>query len=492
MISEGNKEFTLPLSVVIIARNEACSLRDCIESVASFAREIVVVDDFSTDGTVAIAETLGAKVFRRALDGDFSAQRKFALEKTTQPWIFFLDADERVPPALAEEIRSRVLSNEKFAYELTRLNHFKRERVLHGVLRPDRVLRLMPREGVEIEGSVHEKISSPFPRKHLREPLLHFTYEKWSAYFQKFEKYTRFVAEKYYGEGKRAQFFRDIVLRPAFAFFKMYFLKGGFLDGKIGWILSVNHYFYTQTKYVRLWSLARACECETNGFHMLADNAERLAKFSEIQKILQARRGKILANKLDDERHPRLVLKTEIDGQPIVLKQEFFRFRLDRSLKAFFFGSDACEIFKISQIAHAHGFSKIPKAFFAAEKFRFGILRESILATEFLDGTTPFPPFPDEQKNTYAALMRECHAAGIVSGDICVDNFINTSDGLKLIDFRGNKIFPALAKARDRIQLETKFGIPACNGGFTEKVFYAHHALRNLGRQLRGRPISET
>lgn len=256
----GEKNFEkLPVSVVIVARNEAKNIPECLKSVG-FAREIVVVDDFSDDETAALSESLGAKVFRRAMAGDWGAQQTFAIERAAQPWILLLDCDERITQSLAEEIREHILSGEKTTFEIKRINHFKGVRVNHGVLRPDFVPRLMPREGARVEGQVHPKIISPFPRKKLREPMLHFTYEKWGNYLQKFEKYTRLAAEKAYSEGKRAKFWRDIVFRPAFAFFKMYVLQGGFLDGKIGWILSVNHYFYTEMKYVRLYFLSRERE----------------------------------------------------------------------------------------------------------------------------------------------------------------------------------------------------------------------------------------
>ena len=254
MPSEANMK--LPLSVVIVARNEEKNIAACLESVA-FAREIILVDDFSTDETTTIAERFGAKIFRRAMAGDWGAQQTFAINQATQPWILLLDCDERITPELATEIREYVSANAPCAYSIKRINHFKGIRVNHGVLRPDFVPRLMPREGSRVEGFVHPKIVFPYPLKKLDAPMLHFTYEKWGAYLNKLEKYTRLAAEKAFSEGKRATFFRDIVFRPAFAFFKMYVLQGGFLDGKIGWMLSVNHYFYTEMKYVRLYFLAR-------------------------------------------------------------------------------------------------------------------------------------------------------------------------------------------------------------------------------------------
>lgn len=264
MSPEAEVSPKLPLSVVIVARNEERNIAACLESVG-FANEIVLVDDFSTDDTVEIAEKFGAKIFQRAMAGDWGAQKTFAIEQATQPWILLLDCDERITPELAGEIRERVSANEKIAYSIKRINHFKGIRVNHGVLRPDFVLRLLPRAGTRVEGFVHEKVISPYEIRRLRAPMLHFTYEKWSAYLNKFEKYTRLAAEKAFAEGKRAKFFGDIIARPAFAFFKMYVLQGGFLDGKIGWLLSVNHYFYTEMKYVRLYFLARERESEKEG-----------------------------------------------------------------------------------------------------------------------------------------------------------------------------------------------------------------------------------
>lgn len=252
----------VPVSVVIVARNEEKNLPACLDGVA-FAEEIIVVDDFSEDATAELARERGAKVFLRAMNGDWGAQKTFGIEQTTCPWVFLLDCDERVSPELAAEIRERVARDEKIAFAVLRVNHFKGVRVNHGVLRPDSVLRLMPRAGTRVEGFVHERVVTPYPTAKLRSPLLHFTCASWCTYLVKFEKYTRLAAEKSFAEGKRARFFRDVVLRPAFAFFKMFVLQGGFLDGKIGWVLSVNHFFYTEMKYVRLYFLQREREKET-------------------------------------------------------------------------------------------------------------------------------------------------------------------------------------------------------------------------------------
>ncbi|MDO5059391.1 MAG: glycosyltransferase family 2 protein [Neisseria sp.] len=248
----------LPLSVLILARNEERNIRDCIESVL-FAGEIIVIDDFSSDNTREIAESLGAKVIQRSLDGDWGGQQTFAVQQASQPWILFLDADERISPQLAEEIRETVQNAAPdTAYWIQRKNRFHHNKAEHGTLRPDYVCRLMPSENVRVEGFVHPKIVHPYQDGKLTQPMYHYTYDNWDQYFRKFDQYTRLSAEKYYEAGKKASFFKDIVLRPIWAFIKVYFFDKGFLDGKLGWILAVNHYFYTMTKYVRLYYLHKS------------------------------------------------------------------------------------------------------------------------------------------------------------------------------------------------------------------------------------------
>lgn len=230
----------------------------------------------------------------------------------------------------------------------------------------------------------------------------------------------------------------------------------------------------------------------SDGFRVYFSDAAFPARFDEIRTILRERRGRVLADKMDAPRRKRLVLAAEIAGTVVVLKHEFFVFRFDRSLKSFFFGSDARNILKVCECARERGFGKIPRIFLAAERFSTGILRESILVTEFLEGAAPEIPLSRERAAEMSALMSECHAHGIISGDVQYGNFIATPDGLKLIDFRGNTVFPWLAKARDRIQLERVFGVKTRRGGAAESIFLFQNTLRNLIRRLRGKePIPD-
>lgn len=245
------------VSVLILAKNEEKNIVDCINSV-SFAEEVLVIDDGSTDKTVELAEGLGAKVIKHAMNGDWGGQQTFAIQQATNKWVLFLDADERISEPLAKEIEAAVAKNEDYAYWIQRENRFHFNKATHGILRPDWVNRLFPAKGSYVEGYVHPAIITPYENKKLKNVMYHYTYDNWDQYFGKFNNYTRLAAEKYRKEGKKCNFYTDIILRPIWAFIKVYFLNLGFLDGKMGFILSVNHYFYTMNKYVKLYYLYKS------------------------------------------------------------------------------------------------------------------------------------------------------------------------------------------------------------------------------------------
>lgn len=242
------------VSVLILARNEERNIEDCIRS-CLFANEIIVIDDNSTDNTKQIAESLGAKVINRSMNGDWGGQQTFAIQQAKNDWIFFIDADERCTPELAEEISFAVEKGEKFAYWIKRKNKFRNNFAEHGILRPDFVCRLMPSKGSYVEGFVHPAIITPYENKKLKNHMYHYTYDNWEQHINKINKYTTLAAEKYKSEGKKVNFLCDVVIRPLWAFFKVYVLNLGFLDGKVGWVCSVAHYYYTTMKYAKLYYL---------------------------------------------------------------------------------------------------------------------------------------------------------------------------------------------------------------------------------------------
>lgn len=246
----------MSVTVLILAKNEEKNIRACVES-ALFADEIIVVDDGSTDRTAEIARELGAKVVQHAMNGNWGAQQTFAIEQASSKWVFFLDADERFTPELAAEVKEAVARDELYAYKVPRLNYFMGEVVRHCGWYPDYGYHLVPKENFRVEGYVHPQFIHDYPTRFIKNHMIHYPYVNWNQYFNKFSLYTRLAAQKNYDNGKRANFFFDIMIRPYFALFKMYILKRGFLDGRVGFILSVFHFFYTMTKYVRLYYLQK-------------------------------------------------------------------------------------------------------------------------------------------------------------------------------------------------------------------------------------------
>ncbi|SFS79881.1 Glycosyltransferase involved in cell wall bisynthesis [Succinivibrio dextrinosolvens] len=247
----------LPLTVVILARNEAENIQDCIRS-ALFADEVLVIENSSTDNTVELALELNAKVLNRSLNNDYAGQRNFAIENAKHDWIFMLDADERITETLQDEIKDAVTANENFCYQVSRENHFISGSVLHGDLRPDNVERLFLKNTSHYEGAIHERLHSTSPIKRFKGRLIHCPYKSWEAHMNKINFYSSLVAKKYHDKGKKCSFIRDILIKPVWAFFKVYFIHLGFLDGKLGLIFSVLHYFYTLEKYLKLDSLNRS------------------------------------------------------------------------------------------------------------------------------------------------------------------------------------------------------------------------------------------
>ena len=246
-------------SVAIVAKNEEARLRACMESCASFATEYVVIDDFSTDATREIAESFpNTRVIQRALNSDFGGQQTFGIEQCTEEWVYMIDADEVCTPELAAEIKAAIAHPPEKAYWMRRLNHFGQTPVRHGPLAPDWVLRLVPQKGSSVRGKVHPKNHVAVPTDRLKGFMKHYTYRNWEHYEKKMNFYSTIGAQRYFDEKKRSSPVFDVVVRPFVAFFKMYVLKRGFLDGRLGWMLCHQYANYTMAKYIKLDELHRA------------------------------------------------------------------------------------------------------------------------------------------------------------------------------------------------------------------------------------------
>lgn len=243
------------LAVLILTYNEEKNIEECVGSV-SFADEIILIDSGSMDQTCQIAEKLGAKFVYHLMNEGFAGQRNFALQQTLADWVLYLDADERITPELALEIKEIVEKDEQYAYEILRRNVVFGQAVSYGGHSPDLSLRLYPRSAISWQGMVHEQANVTLPLRQTKHAMLHYTYTSWDRYFFKFNQYTTMMAEQMGKRGKKARII-DIILRPWFAFLKFYVFKSGWRDGKIGFILAAFHAFYTMAKYVKLYYLPK-------------------------------------------------------------------------------------------------------------------------------------------------------------------------------------------------------------------------------------------
>jgi glycosyltransferase involved in cell wall biosynthesis len=241
------------VSVILIAKNEEGNLRECLVTV-KWANEIVVVDAGSSDKTVPIAKEFTQKVFVRPWEG-YGPAKNFALSQVTSDWILWLDADERVPISLRDEIQHVLNAKDlkAVAFSVPRKANFLGRWILHCGWYPGRVVRLFKRgDGRFTESRVHERLEIAGEQSELNSDLLHYTDPSLFHYFEKFNKYTSLAAEELVEE-QRSFHISHITVRPIWTFIRMYFLKLGFLDGIPGFILCVLSACYVFTKYAKLW-----------------------------------------------------------------------------------------------------------------------------------------------------------------------------------------------------------------------------------------------
>ncbi|BEU86960.1 glycosyltransferase family 2 protein [Selenomonas sp. TAMA-11512] len=241
------------LAVIVLTKNEEANIRDCIESV-SFADEVLLVDSGSTDRTIEIAQSMGARIVSRPMgEGGFAENRNAALQETEAEWVLYLDADERIEKTLEQSILQHIRSV-RAAGTIRRESVVMGQRMHHGVYRPDEVARLFPREAVRWEGIVHEMPVTELPVARLKGAATHYCLTSWAQYFAKFDRYTTMMAEKMRERGKRTNY-AAAQLHAIYACFQMLFLRGGILDGALGVTLCAGHYLYTLMKYVKLMEL---------------------------------------------------------------------------------------------------------------------------------------------------------------------------------------------------------------------------------------------
>ena len=250
------------VSVTVITKNEAADIGDALKSVA-WADELVVVDSMSSDDTVATARKDTEHVVVREWSG-YVAQKNYAASIARHDWIFSLDADERVTPELAEEVKAVLAGSPAYAgYRMPRVTRHLGRWIRSTDWYPDWQLRLYDRRAAEWTGRrVHESVSVRGSVGNLRGELQHFAYRDISEHLETIDRYTTYAAQQMHEDGRHAGVLQ-LAGHPPLAFLRNYLLRGGVRDGVPGLIVSAMNAYYVFLKFAKLWELDRNLELKS-------------------------------------------------------------------------------------------------------------------------------------------------------------------------------------------------------------------------------------
>lgn len=243
----------MPISAVIITLNEAENIARCIQSLQLVADEIVVLDSFSKDETVAIAKSLGATVLQHEFVG-FGEQKIMAFAAASHDWILSVDADE----ALSEELQASILAikegPEFEAYSLSRLTNYCGKWIRHCGWYPDTLVRFWHKDSGHMKADkVHEgwELKAGVKTGKLQGDLYHYSFPTISAHLKKLELYSEMGARFDVSRGKKVSIIK-LLFGPAWTFFGVFILKLGFLDGYYGWVIAKISAFASFAKYLKV------------------------------------------------------------------------------------------------------------------------------------------------------------------------------------------------------------------------------------------------
>ena len=244
------------LSVIVITKNEAGNIGACLQSLG-FADQLVVLDSGSWDTTLEIARKMGAEVSENLEWLGFGIQKNRALALARCDWVLSIDADERVTQQLQDEILV-ALENPAFdVYSFPRLSSYCGQYMHYSGWHPDRVTRLFRRGAAEFSRElVHEKVVGSSPVGQLESPLLHESFKTFEAVMDKANRYSTAGALMLFERGKTASPAKALG-HGAWAFFRTYILRRGFMDGRMGLVLAISNAEGTYYRYLKLWLLVR-------------------------------------------------------------------------------------------------------------------------------------------------------------------------------------------------------------------------------------------
>jgi glycosyltransferase involved in cell wall biosynthesis len=241
------------LSVTVITKNEAADLGSALESVR-WADEIVVVDSESTDGTVDVARQFTDRVIVHPWQG-YIAQKNLAASLASHDWILSLDADERVTPELAAEIRAALVNPSHAAFRVRRVTWHLGRWVRTTDWYPDYQMRIYNKRHAAWTGKyVHEAVTVRGTAGTLRGEIQHFAYRDLSDHLETIDRYSTLAAREMHDAGRRAGLLQ-VAGHPPLAFLRNYVVHGGLRDGMAGFIISSMNAYYVFLKFAKLWHL---------------------------------------------------------------------------------------------------------------------------------------------------------------------------------------------------------------------------------------------
>ena len=243
-----------PLSVVIITKNEQDKLPRCLESV-KWADEIIVVDDYSSDKTIEIAERYTDRIFQRKIDAE-GKHRNWAYAQAKNAWVLSLDADEWVTEELKEDITRVLEEGPKFnGYVINRRNYIGDYWVRYGGWYPGSQLKFFRKDKFKYEeAEVHPRVFYKGEWGHLKGDILHYSYKDFSDFLTKLNRQTTLEATKWVKDGRKMSLFKAS-WRTVDRFFRTYVRKKGYKDGFIGFVVAFFGGLYQIISYFKYWEI---------------------------------------------------------------------------------------------------------------------------------------------------------------------------------------------------------------------------------------------
>ena len=243
------------ISAVILCLNEEAVIEGALESV-KFADEILVVDSFSTDRTLEIARKYTDRILQHKFEG-YAAQKNWAHTQAAHDWVINVDADERITPALAAEIRSLLANPQHNGYRITRTNYFLGKEIRYGSWSEDHVLRLFRRDKAAYPDiQIHSELVLEGAPGRCEGRMLHYSYRSLDDFCRRVQQYSEGGAEDAEKRGRIGSGW-NIVAHSAWHFLKSYVFKRGFLDGTEGLMIAMMGSYYTFLKYGKLYERQR-------------------------------------------------------------------------------------------------------------------------------------------------------------------------------------------------------------------------------------------